>query len=73
MKKVYRKLTKDQKERGVIFSSQLIVREDCETNYDFKIHEVYEDNKNKDVFIENLLNDRFFDRNADISHNEIRR
>lgn len=73
MRKKYLKLTKDQKERGIIFSSQLIVKKDSEVKYDFMIHEVHQDDKDKDLFINNLLNDSFFDSNTDISHNEIRR
>ncbi len=56
MKKLYRKLTNEQKERNVIFSSCLSV-DKFETD---SIHEVESSNENKNIIIERLLNDKFF-------------
>lgn len=53
MKKVYRKLTKDQKARGVIFSSQLKPSN--------SIHEVLDNDPQKEYHIQLLKNDSFFD------------
>jgi hypothetical protein len=67
MKKIYRKLTKDQKERGVIFSSQLLpggtLHEVTATNlYDCS------PGTNK---IDLLKDDKFF-RNSCYKFNELR-
>jgi len=64
MKKKYLKLTKDQKERGVIFSSQLIPSN--------MIHEVKIDQDDKNEVIERLKDDKFFN-NSHFLYNEIRR
>lgn len=56
MIKIYRKLTKDQKERGVIFSSCL-----SPTKYENgTIHEVKKDDPDKENKICNLKDDKFF-------------
>lgn len=56
--KVYKKLTKEQKERGVIFSSTLSkYREEMEND---RIHEVFKDDNERERHIELLLNDKFF-------------
>lgn len=63
MRKIYKKLTNDQKARGVIFSSQLIPAG--------TIHEVYEIDDDKKTQIERLLNDKFFN-NSIYKYNEVR-
>ena len=55
MKKVYRKLTKEQKEKGVIFSSCLVGGD-----MDEIIHEVYQEDEDKDETIRRLKDDSFF-------------
>ena len=64
MRKVYKKLTKDQVERGVIFSSELIGSDN--------IHEVLRTDEQGQDTIKNLLNDSFFN-SSPFGHNEIRR
>jgi hypothetical protein len=61
MKKIYRPLTLEQRNRGVIFSSTLSSKK-LEQSGD-TIHEVYKDDAYKETEIENLKNDRFFDDN----------
>jgi len=56
MKKEYRKLTNEQKARGIIFSSSL--SEDGSN--EGTIHEVHKDDEERDVKIERLLDDSFF-------------
>ena len=63
MRKVYKELTIDQKQRGIIFSSQLIGGG--------KIHEVHEDDEDKNKTIERLLDDNFFNKSP-YRYNEIR-
>ena len=63
MKKRYLKLTKDQKERGIIFSS--ILQPGTTT------HEVYQDDEDKYIVIERLKDDKFFN-NSPYKYNEIR-
>ena len=60
MRKVYKKLTKDQKERGVIFSSCLSVSRTELIND--TIHEVFktDDPVDRDNKIRRLKDDRFF-------------
>ena len=58
MIKVYKKLTEEQKKRGVIFSSCLSVGR-TETTEDTK-HEVLNDNENKNDIIARLKDDKFF-------------
>jgi len=70
MKKIYQTLTKDQINRGVIFSSCLSVirtelKEDC-------IHEVLESDKDKSEQIRRLKDDSFFN-NSHFKYNIIRR
>ena len=64
MRKVYKKLTKEQKARGVIFSSQLRPGD--------IIHEVMANDSERRLIIERLLNDKFFN-NSPYRYNEIRR
>lgn len=64
MRKVYKALTKDQRERGVIFSSQL--------RPGTTIHEVFDTDKNKYVKINRLMDDKFFN-GSQFTRNEIRR
>ena len=63
MKKKYLKLTKEQKERGVIFSSELIGGKG--------IHEVFETDKDAEETIKNLKDDSFFNESP-FAYNEIR-
>ena len=70
MKKVYKKLTKDQKERGVIFSSCL--SENRSEGTDETIHEVLNSDVNKNIIIKRLLDDSFFN-NSFFNYNIIRR
>ena len=70
MKKVYRKLTRDQKERGVIFSSALS-KARVEQARD-RIHEVMGNDPEKDRLIRNLKEDEFFD-GSQYNYNIIRR
>ena len=58
MRKIYRKLTKDQKERGVIFSSTLS-KATTELSGD-TIHEVFATDTDKWATIERLKDDSFF-------------
>lgn len=67
MKKIYRNLTKDQKERNIIFSSCL--SETKEENG--TIHEVGLRDTNKEEKILRLLKDNFFD-NSFFNYNIIR-
>tara|TARA_R100001086_G_C11802431_1_gene249237 strand:+ start:686 stop:880 length:195 start_codon:yes stop_codon:yes gene_type:complete len=64
MRKVYKKLTKEQKDKGVIFSSELIGSE--------TIHEVKETDDNQELTIRRLLDDSFFNKSP-YSHNEVRK
>ena len=70
MNKVYRKLTRDQKERGVIFSSALS-KARVEQAGD-RIHEVKGNDPEKDRLIRNLKEDEFFD-GSQYNYNIIRR
>jgi hypothetical protein len=58
MRKIYRKLTKEQKARNVIFSSCLSV----DTFESGTIHEVYSNEQDKRTKIERLKDDKFFNR-----------
>jgi hypothetical protein len=58
MNKVYKKLTTEQKERGVIFSSTLS-KYRFETTEDTK-HEVLNTDKDQEQTISRLKNDKFF-------------
>lgn len=58
-KNVYRKLTKQQKENGVIYSSQLIVLNNPAIENGV-IHEVKKDDPRRTEKIKNLKNVRFF-------------
>lgn len=53
----YLSLTKDQKERGVIYSSAIIRDGEKEVN---NIHEVFGKDSNKDQIISNLKDVEFF-------------
>ena len=57
MRKKYLKLLKEQKERGVIFSSQFI----SSVYGNGTLHEIFKDDDNKDEKIRRLKNDSFFD------------
>ena len=58
MRKIYKDLTKDQKERGIVFSSTLS-RYTTELTTDV-IHEVHNDDPDKWIKIERLKADSFF-------------
>ena len=66
MRKVYKRLTKDQKERDIVFSSKLI-----SDDMNDKIHEVKIDDPERDEKIERLTNDKFFN-SSPFKFNEIR-
>jgi len=58
MKKVYKRLTADQKARSVIFSSTLSeYREEMQGD---TIHEVKADTPDRDTIIKRLKDDKFF-------------
>ena len=63
MKKTYKKLTEEQINRGVIFSSLLVGSNN--------IQEVLNTDTDKDDKIKRLLDDSFFNKSP-YSHNEIR-
>ena len=65
MRKRYKNLTKDQRQRGVVFSSTLLPS-DSPT-----IHEVFEDQEDRAVVVERLKDDKFFN-NSHYKYNEIR-
>ena len=67
MRKRQKKLTVDQKDRGIIFSSEL-KKNNGEGG---KIHEVHKDDEDGDVIIKRLENDSFFDTSP-WDYNEIR-
>ena len=58
VQKIYRKLTKDQRERNVVFSSTLSIYR-TELLNDI-VHEVLESTENKWEIINRLRNDKFF-------------
>ena len=58
MRKIYKSLTKDQKERGIIFSSTLS-RYTTELTTD-TMHEVHKDDPDKWTTIDRLKDDTFF-------------
>lgn len=62
MRKIYKRLTADQKARGVIFSSTLSSAT-TELEGD-TIHEVFETDRDKYDVIERLKDDKFFDGNT---------
>ena len=58
MQKVYKKLTEDQKQRGIIFSSCLSVcREEMQED---TIHEVKNTDEDKNEKMRRLTDDKFF-------------
>lgn len=68
MKKIYRKLTQDQIDRNVVFSSCLSEdRSEAGT-----IHEVKKDDKEREVKIYRLLDDSFFNH-SQFKYNIVRR
>jgi len=69
MRKLHKKLTKEQKERGVVFSSTLS-KYTVETSEDI-IHEVLSADEDKDRKIGLLKDDRFF-RDSPWTYNIIR-
>lgn len=58
VKKIYKKLTQEQKERNVIFSSCL--SEYKQEMQNDTIHEVFKDDDDKIEVIKRLKNDKFF-------------
>lgn len=73
MKKIYRRLTKDQKERGVIFSSTLSPSRDEDDVEAGHRHEVFKTDspESQQYMIERLTDDRFF-RSSQYRYNIIR-
>ena len=73
MKKVYRKLSEEQKQRGVIFSSQLYPSDTVHEVTKDNINDVSEFARNKGLNkISLLLDDKFFN-NSDYKYNIIRK
>lgn len=70
MRKVFKELTQDQKDRGVIFSSTLS-KFQSEQPGD-RIHEVTDATENKELIIHRLNDDKFF-KNSPWKYNIIRR
>ena len=70
MKKVYRELTEDQRQRGVIFSSTLS-KQKTEQPED-TVHEVFDTDEDGAQKIRRLLDDSFFDESP-WSYNVVRR
>jgi len=68
---IYKKLTEEQKEKGIIFSSCL-----SPNSYELSdsvIHEVKKNDEDKWKMIERLTNDKFFNhRNCPYNYNIIR-
>lgn len=60
MKKIRKKLTQDQRARGVIFSSTLSY--DTTEHIEDTRHEVFQDDADKYEKIERLLDDKFFNK-----------
>lgn len=58
MRKIYKRLTADQRQRGVIFSSTLS-KHTTEMEND-TMHEVFADDEDKHRIIQNLKDDSFF-------------
>ena len=70
MKKIYKKLTAEQKKRGVIFSSTLSkYTDECLLD---KVHEVFDNNERGQKIIERLYNDSFFNASPIFKYNIIR-
>lgn len=72
MKKIYRKLTQEQKKRGVIFSSTLTFEDKNDDREDLITHEVMSDDSQADIIISRLLDDSFFN-DSPYKYNLIRR
>lgn len=70
MKKIYKKLTDEQRERGVIFSSCL--SKDRTERYEDIVHEVQNDNKQGEIVIKRLKDDSSFDSSPNYNYNIIR-
>ena len=70
MKKIYGKLTKEQKLRGVIFSSCLMTARKY-SSLPIRIHEVFSTDKEAEKRIERLKDDKFFN-GSDFKYNYIR-
>ena len=58
MRKIYKKLTQDQKRRGVVFTSTLST--ETTEQYGDKTHEVFNTDEDKHETIERLKEDSFF-------------
>jgi len=67
IEKVYKKLTKEQREKGIIFTSSL--SEDRAEGD--RIHEVLSTDEDKEIKIRRLKNDKFFN-NSPYNYNIIR-
>lgn len=70
MKKLYKKLSDEQRKRGVIFSSCLSIATTELTNE--TIHEVLNTDEDKDEKIGRLLDDSFFNKSP-FKYNIVRR
>lgn len=70
MRKIYKKLTEEQKNRGVIFTSTLSI---CTTELmGDTTHEVFLEDIDKNLVIKRLLDDKFF-RDSYFKYNIIRK
>lgn len=70
VKKIYKKLTIEQKNKDIVFSSCLSVFKTEQLND--KIHEVFKNDPNKDIQIKRLKDDSFFN-NSHFKFNIIRK
>ena len=72
VKKLYKKLTQEQKERGVVFSSCLSVERIEQEQQGDTIHEVFGFSREDEKKIERLKDDKFFNK-SHFNYNIIRR
>lgn len=71
MRKIYKQLTKEQKERGVIFASTLSYY--TTEQEDDTTHEVFTTDENKGEKMDRLCDDKFFNNCPYYRYNIIRR
>ncbi len=70
MKKIYKKLTKEQKEKGIVFTSTL--SEHTTESFLDTTHEVFESDEDKNEQIRRLKDDDFFNESPLWKYNIIR-
>lgn len=73
MRKVYRKLTKEQKDRGIIFSSELVKTPEQERGDEHEVYEAKnpEEEKENEEKVARLKDDKMF-RDGYFNYNIIR-